>query len=48
MAPTFQPTGHVLDYLLDFLCSNVSIAAGERERERGGKIVKRGFVDDGN
>jgi hypothetical protein len=48
-APTFRPTGHVVDCPLDFRCSVVSAAVGERERgEKGGKIVKRGFVDDGN
>jgi hypothetical protein len=47
-APTFRPTGHVVDCPLDFRCSVVSAVAGERERGRGGKIVKRGFVDDGN
>jgi hypothetical protein len=45
-APTFRPTDHVVDCPLDFQRSVVSAAA--RERERGGKIVKRGFVDDGN
>jgi hypothetical protein len=47
-APMFRLICHVVDCPLDFRCFVIFAAVGERERERGGKIVKRGFVDDGN